>query len=127
LFEQNLKLVGDDARVSILNKDFVDVDYGAIGKFNVLFYDGSHSEEHQYLGVKLPSQALDPQAIVMVDDWNWEQVRRGTYAGLRDAGRTILCSLEIRTTLHNRDDLPPFAGSQSDWHNGLFVALTQAR
>jgi predicted O-methyltransferase YrrM len=110
--------------VSILERDFRTVDYRALGPFNIMFYDGSHAEKDQYDGVSVPASALDANAIVLVDDWNWDRVRRATFAALRDAGRHIEYSMEVRTSFDGQ--MPKISGGNSDWHNGLFVGVVSA-
>ena len=124
LFRDFIGRYGAGADITVLDSDFKTVDFAAIGRFNVMFYDGSHAEEDQYAGVKLPAPAMDASYIVIVDDWNWEHVRRGTFAGLRAAGCRIDDAIELRTTLQNNgESLPPVAGPSSDWHNGMFAAV----
>lgn len=122
-FARYLAEFGAGADVTVLNSDFRAVDFTAIGRFNVLFYDGSHAYEDQYDGVKLPAAAMDDRFVVIVDDWNWPWVRSGTYAGLRDGGLRIDHAIELRTTLHDSGHLPDFHGQDSDWHNGMFAAV----
>lgn len=115
------KFCGEGQIVSILERDFRTVDYKALGPFNILFYDGSHEETDQYDGIRLPDVGLDDHAIVIVDDWNWDRVCRGTFAALSDVGRHIEYSIEVRTTLDGQGSTIPAA--ESEWHNGLFVAI----
>ena len=124
LFFQKLsELSGAGNTISLLDMDFRSVDFAGLGPFNVLFYDGSHDEKDQYDGVKLPQPALATEHVLIVDDWNWEHVRRGTLEALHDIGATIEASIEVRTTLDNT--LPDYAGAFSDWHNGLFLAAVR--
>ena len=110
------------AVVSILEQDFRSIDYGAIGKFNILFYDGSHAEVDQYDGVRVPVPAMDDQFILLVDDWNWERVQVGTRRALADQGLRIEFAIELLTS--DTGDIPPLAyGGNSDWHNGFFAAV----
>ncbi len=89
-----------------------------------MFYDGSHAELDQRDGVRLPVVSMDANYVVIVDDWNWDHVTRGTFAGLRDAGCRIDSMIELRTTLQNEgQSLPEVFGSNSDWHNGMFAAV----
>jgi Methyltransferase domain len=112
---------GPDTTVSVLEQDFRTVDYAHIGKFNVLFYDGPHAEKDQYDGVAMALPALDGQAVLLVDDWNWDHVRRATMSALRDAGVRMEFSFEVRTSFDNA--IPSFAFGNSDWHNGMFAAV----
>jgi hypothetical protein len=122
-FKAYLTEFGADSDVAVLNTDFRTVDFAGLPAHNVLFYDGSHAEEDQLDGVRLPSQAMDPSFIAIVDDWNWEHVRRGTFAGLSQAGCRIDYMIEVRTTLDNRRGVPESHGPASDWHNGMFAAV----
>ncbi len=112
---------GPNADIRILDQDFRTVDYAALGRFNVLFYDGSHAERDQYDGVSKPLPALDTAFILIVDDWNLSHVRRGTLNALRDAGATVGYSIEVRTSFD--DKLPLVNGPRSEWHNGCIIAV----
>ena len=109
-----------DARVSFLESDFRAVDFGALGRFNVYLFDGPHDFKDQRDGVVLALPALDHHCVLIVDDWNWPQVRQGTFAAIREAGMTIDYMAEIRTSLDDKH--APVSGLQSDWHNGYFIA-----
>jgi hypothetical protein len=122
LFTQNLdKFRADETDVEIIEKDYRQVEYDKIGKFNILFYDGSHAEKDQYDGVLLPQLAMDNVSILIVDDWNWDRVRKGTFDALRDARLHIDYSIEVRTTFNG--EMPLVAGAGSEWHNGCVVAV----
>jgi hypothetical protein len=126
-FEDNLsKFKSELSDVETIEKDFRKVDYTRIGKFNVLFYDGSHSEQDQYDGIKIPQPAMDDSYIMIVDDWNWDRVRKGTLDALRDAKVSIDYSIEVRTTFNN-ENLPLVYGMNSEWHNGTIVAVVSKR
>jgi hypothetical protein len=123
LFKEYLAKFGGSADVTILESDFRTVDYSRLGQFNVMFYDGSHAEKDQFDGVRLPVLAMDKHYIAIVDDWNWDHVRRGTFGGLRAAGCRIDYSIEVRTKMDMvGDTLPPVRGPTSEWHNGMFAA-----
>ena len=110
-----------NARVSFLERDFRAVDYGSIGRFNVYLFDGPHSAEDQCDGVMLAQPALDDQFVLIVDDWNWPQVRSGTMMAIRNAALTIDLQVEVRTTLDGSH--APVQGQNGDWHNCYFVAV----
>ncbi len=122
LFDENLaSFMSAETDVEILETDFRKVNYRELGPFNVLFYDGSHAEIDQYDGVFLPNEAMDDSYILIVDDWNWDPVRRGTHNALKDAGVAIDYSIEIRTSFDG--GLPPIRGATSEWHNGALIAV----
>jgi hypothetical protein len=123
LFTSNLdKFLSPDVDVEILESDFRRVAYDKIGKFNILFYDGSHEEKDQYEGVLLPQPAMESPHIMIVDDWNWTRVRNGTFNALRDAKLKVDYAVEVRTTF-NDEHLPLVHGQTSEWHNGTIVAV----
>lgn len=67
------------------------------------------------------SAALEKCFVLIIDDWNWVGPRLGTYRAIRDAGRSIVCSIEVRTTTDNSH--PVEAHGNSDWHNGYFFGV----
>jgi hypothetical protein len=121
-FAANIESIrSSDLDFSFIEQDFRAVDYACIGTFNVYLFDGPHGESDQYDGVLLPQQALAETYLLVVDDWNWLQVRVGTLRALKHASSKIECSIEIRTSLDNSH--PQTWGSHSDWHNGYFIAV----
>jgi len=124
LFFSNIdKLKSPDIDFSFIENDFNLIDYTSIGKFNVYMYDGAHSEENQYNGVARVLPALDDTFLLVVDDWNWNAVRSGTLNAINDKNLSIVCSIEIRTMQQEVWWAPDILGSDSDWHNGYFIAL----
>ena len=107
----------------VLEQDFRTVDYASIGAFNVFMYDGPHSPEDQYDGIALARPALDSEFVLIVDDWNWPEVRLGTARAIAQLDLSLLYSLEIRSSLDNSH--PEVAFQHSDWHNGYFIAVLQ--
>jgi hypothetical protein len=113
--------VSSSTRVSVINRDFRQLNYASLGRFNVYLFDGPHAAQDQYDGIAMALDALDHEFIFIVDDWNWSYVREGTYAALADLNLAVDWSAEVRTT---QDDTHPAIKQQdSDWHNGYFVGL----
>jgi hypothetical protein len=120
-FQANLaRYQGVECDVSIIERDFREVDFSAIGKFNVYLYDGPHGLQDQRDGIERALPALEKEFVLIVDDWNWRQVREGTLAALHDLGLQVAFRAEIRTTLDNSHGT--LAGPAGDWHNGYFLA-----
>jgi hypothetical protein len=120
-FFSNLsKFKTPEAALSFMETDFRTVDYTSIGRFNVYLFDGPHRIEDQIDGVVGAQPALDRHHILIVDDWNWPDIRKGTTEAVKQAGLTIDHLIEIRTTQDNTQ--PPVHGARSDWHNGYFIA-----
>jgi SAM-dependent methyltransferase len=110
------------AHVNFIESDFRKIDFAALGGFNVYLFDGPHEYQDQYDGLALALPAMDKQFIFIVDDWNWEKVRLGTFGAIRALDINVSYSLEIRTHLGNKH---VFDGSPSDWHNGYFIAVLE--
>ncbi len=75
MFYHNLgRILTPESRVYVIDGDFRNVDYEAIGLFDIYFLDGPHDERDQYDGLKLVLNALGPEFVFIVDDWNWLRV-----------------------------------------------------
>jgi hypothetical protein len=66
--------LSDNIDFTVIEKDFRQVDYSSIGKYNVYFFDGPHEEQDQYDAV-IAQPALDLTYILIVDDYNYSKVR----------------------------------------------------
>ena len=116
-FKKNIKnILNTNSDLTFIKKDFRKVDYTDIGKHNIYLYDGPHQLEDHFDGIKLIQPALDDEYVLIVDDWNWNQVRDGTLSAIHHLGLNIISKLEIRTTSDNSSALT--VGEQSDWHQG---------
>ena len=122
-FLNNVNVVkNDNVDFTFIENDFRKVDFSRIGKFNVYLFDGPHEERDQYDGLVMGQGALDDLYTLIVDDWNWPAVRKGTFRALEDMQASVTCSIEIRTT--QTDTHPKLeAFEKSEWHNGYFLAV----
>ena len=108
-------------QVLFIEGDFRAVDYTALGVFNIYLFDGPHEPIDHYDGIARALPALAPEFVFIVDDWNWERVREGTLAAIRDTGLSVVYATEVRTTVtDNRLDA---ILEGSDWHNGYYIAV----
>jgi hypothetical protein len=121
VFLQNLSQVSHPgAHVSFFERDYRQIRFDAIGKFNVYLYDGPHEAKDQYDGIALAQPALENDFVLIVDDWNWEAVREGTQRAFEELGLDIAARIEVRTTLDGSHSAE--SGAASDWHNGYCIA-----
>ena len=111
---------GRGAKISLLERDFRAVDYAHIGTYNVVFFDGPHEEQDQYDGATLPQAGLGHALHPDRGRLELEKVRNGTMRGLRDTGVVVEYAIELRTSLDGTT--PTVQTTDSDWHNGLFMA-----
>jgi hypothetical protein len=60
------------------------------GTIGVFFYDGDHSYGGTRRSIAAAAPWLSTRAVVLVDDWNVERIRTGTFDGFADASVRIL-------------------------------------
>ena len=74
---------------------------------NCYLYDGCHSYESQMKSLTYFYPLLDDTFIFLVDDWNWDDPKRGTRQAIADLNLNILYERELG----------------EGWWNGFFVSL----
>jgi hypothetical protein len=80
-------------------------------EIDVYFFDGPHSEEDHYDGVRVINSLNYESLLFIVDDWNWDTVRLGTLRGLESLDAKIVGRIEIFPSAST-------LGRHSRWHNG---------
>jgi hypothetical protein len=83
-------------------------------KINTYFYDGNHSPESQAQAFLFFNPILEDLFVTIIDDWNWDSVRQGTYEAFSALNYTILYEAALPAR-YNQD--------QEMWWNGLYVAV----
>ena len=114
-----------DTDFKFIESDFRNVDYSAIGKHNIYLFDGPHFEQDQYDGIALVEAALDDTYILIVDDYNWDIIRRGTEQALEHCGHKVLAKIEVETMQISGH--PIVSHQYSDWHDGYLIALVSKK
>jgi len=79
----------------------------------VYMYDGDHDLDKQKDALKYYYPVLDDVFLFIVDDWNSQSVRDGTYQGIKDMDLCILSEITIRTEF----------GKETDWWSGMYSAF----
>lgn len=113
----------DDVDFNFIESDFRGVDYTKIGKYNIYMFDGPHSARDQYDGVFIAQPALDDSYILIIDDWNWDEVRHGTWSAIKFLGLTVSSMIEVLTLNHSAEN----GNEQGDWHNGYLMAVIEKK
>ena len=121
IFKENIKKCTNKTNFKLIEENFKEVNYSKIGKFNIYFYDGPHHKEDHFDGVNLVQSCLEKKYILIIDDWNWLQVRKGTLEALNNESIELISKIEIRTTQDNSRAI--IEGKFSEWHNGYFIAV----
>ncbi len=88
-------------------------------KFNIYLFDGDHSEESQFKAIDYYLPCLEDEFILVVDDWNWQDVRNGTNRAIRDNNLKVLWKKEIQLTKNNEHT--PNKEAMQTWWNGIGV------
>lgn len=117
------RVLGEGVDFRFVESDFRAVDFAALGRFQVYLFDGPHGELDHHEGILRAVPALEDDSVVIVDDWNWRDVRLGTFRALIDARLEPVCAVEIRTSLD--DSHAAVSGRESDWHNGYWIAYVR--
>ena len=108
-----------------MEKDCWTIDVSKLGKFNIYMYDGHHTETSHFQALNHYLPCLEDEFIYLVDDWNWEQVRKGTHKSIKDNKCEIIYQKEIFTnhegTLHWGPGKGMRFGKDGDWHNGISI------
>ena len=125
-FNKNIKkCISPKSSLKILSEDFRKVDFKKIGKYNIFLFDGPHHFKDHVEGITLAQPALQDKFILIVDDWNWDQVRNGTFFALNNLDLEIVSKLEIRTTHDGSNSLA--SGENSDWHQGYIFFVIKKK
>ena len=108
-------------KLSILSEDFTKVDFSVAldSMIDVYLFDGPHSESDHIAGAKVIGSLKFNSLVFIVDDWNWEDVRNGTIAGLNQLNSKLIYKIEIFSKGKKRFQY-------SRWHNGYCFFLIEA-
>ncbi len=124
-FLLNFEKFKGDNDATFIESDCYKVDVSKLPKFNIYMYDGNHTNESHYKALLHYYNCLDDIFIFIVDDWNWHDVREGTFNSIKKLDLKVLHEKEIRLTWDNSHTPQPKA-SQT-WHNGIYVAILQKK
>jgi len=82
----------------------------------VYLYDGpDHSNLGHYRAIQHFYRAMDDVFVLLIDDWNWPDVKTSTANALKGMRLNKLFEREISTG----------SGSDPAWWNGMYVAVLE--
>ena len=114
-----MRFVGKSQSLSVIDSNFREFDFQFLmNSVDLYFFDGPHSETDHYEGARVLSKIAKTSVIFIVDDWNWEAVRRGTIAGITDSNFQISYQTEVFTSGRN-------FFRYSRWHNGYTILVLE--
>ena len=119
-FFSNFDTYKGENDATFLEEDCFKIDVSQLPKFNIYMYDGNHEETSHYMALIHFYSCLDDMFIFIVDDWNWVNVRDGTYNSFKHLNVSVLYEREIRLTTDNST-----THAKETWHNGIYVAILQ--
>lgn len=97
-FKKNIQSVLGKNQVMGFNEDVGKLDLAKIPfKFNIVFYDGDHSYDSTHGFLEKFSSVFDETFVLIMDDWNWEQIKKATEKWTADNAK-IIFKKEINTT-----------------------------
>jgi hypothetical protein len=119
---QGVFIANVDKYLSVGSLQFYESDCFALEKdkifknpVNIYFYDGNHEEINHEKAFIFFDSILDKTFIAVVDDWNWPEVRRGTFTAFDQLGYKVKYSKEWLTE----------KADKATWWNGLYVAVIE--
>lgn len=118
------RLLGRSPR--FIESDFMSITAAQVeqrlgGKIDVYFYDGGHTETLHREAITRIWPALSDECIVLIDDYNWDFVRKATVEGLSLVPEHEVLFAEFLPANHGGE------GDVANWWNGLFVAAIRKR
>lgn len=105
IFLKNIKDLVLNKQVNIIDSDVFKADINKIElKKNVIFMDIEHTFESHNNFLKKFYEKIDNTFVYIVDDWNWLQVREGTFKSIEDLNLKTLFKEEIFTKGEDKND-----------------------
>jgi len=80
----------------------------------IYFYDGEHRQKDQQDAFTYFNSVLADEFIAIVDDWNWESTRTGTFNAFEQLGYEVLYERYLPAN---------FDGDTVNWWNGMYVSV----
>lgn len=113
-----LETVKGRNRYRLIESDAWAVDHSDLGMFDVYLYDGGHTYTDHYKAISEYIRHLNDGCIVMVDDWNWDRVRKGTLDAFRDLNVDVVHTREV---LNGVTDFRVSDRNNAPWWNGIGI------
>ena len=126
-FTNNVNTLIPTNELTVIDDDCfaIDIANHVNAKIDVYLYDGDHQFIDHFKAIKHYADVLNDVSIVMIDDWNYGDVRNGTYKGLESADLDIMYKKEIRHTADDSHSPPRVA--RSEFWNGIGIFILKKR
>ncbi len=114
-FIENIKNFKNNRPLKVFDCDMLSVDKSEISGIDFFFYDGAHDFQSTSDAIRYYASCLSNEAIIIVDDANWEGVVDGAEDGIEKAGLEVL----FKKIWLNKQE------SKEQWWNGFFIAAVR--
>lgn len=112
--ENRKKFEFPSSKYELIVSDTFQTDLSLLPKnIDLYMYDGDHSYEAQKEALTYFKANLADEFIFLCDDYDWEEVKKGTLDGIREAGYEILYEKTLVGNNHDNDG----------YWNGFYIAL----
>lgn len=106
------------SRVELINSSLNQVNFKILEECpKIYFYDGAHDLKSHLEATKIIENFNCNALILIVDDWNWENVREGTLSALSKSKYKVFKEWQIFPSVDDR------GGRFGSWHNGTFICV----
>lgn len=114
-FIDNIKKFKNDRPLKVFDCDMLSADKTDIKNIDFFFYDGAHDFQSTSDAIRYYASCLSNEAIIVIDDANWDGVVDGAEDGIKKAGLEILFK---KIWLNSQE-------SKEEWWNGFFIAVVK--
>ena len=118
IFYENIKKFNsENSKINVIEGDCFSVDLKTLPEFDIYLYDGAHEYENQYKAIEYFLPKLKNNCIVLIDDWNWDEVKNGTLQAFTDLNVNIKYNYQIRTPQPHNEL------GKTNWWNGIGIFI----
>lgn len=113
-FKKNITPFIGNSNVNVIPADMFNVNTAVYDKsIQMFFYDGPHDPDTTYKAITYYYSTFASEAIIVMDDANWDGVVDATVAALTDSGAQITYQKMMLNSEEN----------SREWWNGLYIAV----
>ena len=120
-FLENLEKYKGQNKVEFIEADCFSINTKTLKKFNVYLYDGGHKKEDHYNALAHFYDCLEDEFIYICDDWDWADVRNGTWQAINELNLEVISFKE--RSLQEGDSWKPTIYAKLAWWNGIWAAV----
>ncbi|GMH84507.1 hypothetical protein TrVE_jg8021 [Triparma verrucosa] len=122
VFLENVNAFGSGSTVSFFESSCWNVNHNELKKnsqkFSVYFFDGPHEVLDHFRAIIEFYEYLEETSVIIIDDWNFVDVRWGTLAAFEGLPLDIMYEKTIMTTQNSALD-------ETEWHNGVGIFVVK--